>query len=180
MKLCALVALVVGLAAGAAPAAAAYPGTNGKIAFISYRDGNSEIYAMNPDGSEQTNLTNHPAYDSAPGWSPDGSKIAFVSERDGDFEVYVMNADGSGPTNLTNDPTFFDEWPNWQPLVDSVAALGPVGGIAEIEDLSGAPLQSRDPSDISVEILAALLAGVTASALALGGAAWYARRRWLR
>ena len=38
---------------------AAFPGVNGKIAFISNRDGNAEIYVMEPDGSNQTNLTNN-------------------------------------------------------------------------------------------------------------------------
>ena len=46
-----------------------------KIAFISSRDGNFEIYAMNADGSEQTNLTNYSDKDMAPCWSPDGKKI---------------------------------------------------------------------------------------------------------
>ncbi len=38
----------------------------GKIAFYSARDGNHEIYIMNADGSSQTNLTSHPAFDQAP------------------------------------------------------------------------------------------------------------------
>ncbi|NIO48438.1 MAG: hypothetical protein GTN73_03215 [Candidatus Aminicenantes bacterium] len=41
-----------------------------KIAFVSYRDGNAEIYVMNADGSEQTNLTNNPDDDWGPSWSP--------------------------------------------------------------------------------------------------------------
>ncbi len=41
-----------------------------KIAFASNRDGNFEIYVMNADGSDQTNLTNDPEYDWAPAWSP--------------------------------------------------------------------------------------------------------------
>jgi len=41
-----------------------------KIAFLSDRDGNNEIYVMNADGSEQTNLTNNPASDYSPSWSP--------------------------------------------------------------------------------------------------------------
>ena len=59
---------------------------------------------MNADGSNQTNLTNNPAYDGTMAWSPDSSRIAFVSNRDGNSEIYVMNADGSGITNLTNNP----------------------------------------------------------------------------
>ena len=70
-----------------------------KLAFVSRRDGNSEIYVMNADGSAQENLTRQPANDSQPSWSPDGRKIAFVSRRDGNSEIYVMNADGSRLTN---------------------------------------------------------------------------------
>jgi len=73
-----------------------------KIAFVSDRDGNEEIYVMNADGSGVTDLTNHPDPDEFPVWSPDGSKIAFKSWRDGTWEIYVMNADGSGQTRLTN------------------------------------------------------------------------------
>ena len=66
----------------------------------------------NADGSAQTNLTNNPARDEYPAWSPDGSKIAFQSNRDGGPRIYVMNADGSGQTKLTNQG---DEYPAWSP-----------------------------------------------------------------
>lgn len=96
-------AIVVMLAVGASPAPAAFPGTNGKIAFTSFRDGNqSEIYVMNADGSGQARLTSNSADDLEPAWSPDGSEIAFTSFRDTGYDVYVMNADGSGVTRLTN------------------------------------------------------------------------------
>ena len=87
----------------------------GRIAFSSYRDGNLEIYVMNTDGSDQTNLTNNDAADWDPSWSPDGSHIAFSSERDGNSEIYVMTADGSDQTRFTNN----DRWegtPSWSPI----------------------------------------------------------------
>ena len=55
----------------------------GQIAFISDRDGNREIYVMNADGTGLVNLTNNPADDEGPVWSPDGSEILFESTRDG-------------------------------------------------------------------------------------------------
>jgi len=84
------------------------------ILFESYRDGNTEVYMMNPDGSSQTNLTNNPGSDYQPCWSPDGTKIAFETYRDGNGEIYVMNADGTGQTNLTNNLDW-DGWPSWSP-----------------------------------------------------------------
>ena len=73
-----------------------------KIAFCSARDGNPEIYVMNPDGTNQTRLTSNAAGDAEPSFSPDGSKIAFISNRTGNVEIYVMDADGSNQTNVTN------------------------------------------------------------------------------
>lgn len=98
-----LFALLIIAVSSAQPPATTLPVAS-KIAFMSLRDGNPEIYVMNVDGSEQTRLTNHPASDNQPVWSPDGSKIAFSSERDGNVEIYVMNADGSGQRRLTNHP----------------------------------------------------------------------------
>ena len=53
------------------------PPGGSKIAFLSDRDGDYEIYMMNADGTEQINLTNNPARDFSLAWSPNGSKIAF-------------------------------------------------------------------------------------------------------
>src|SRR3989442_10169060 len=74
---------------------------SGRIAFVSNRDGNTEIYVKNADGTGLTRLTNNPAVDDYPAWSPDGSRIAFTSTRDGHYNIYVMNADGTGVTRLT-------------------------------------------------------------------------------
>ena len=86
----------------------------GRIAFNSNRDGNWEIYVMNGDGTGQTRLTNNPAEDFSPAWSPDGLRIAFSSKRDGNPEIYIMNADGTGQTRLTNSPAN-DVHPTWSP-----------------------------------------------------------------
>jgi Tol biopolymer transport system component/tetratricopeptide (TPR) repeat protein len=85
-------------------------GDNSLIVFGTDRDGpdpignhgNEEIYVMNRDGSGQRRLTNHPAADNTPAFSPDGSQIAFMSQRVGGFDIFVMNADGTGQRRLTN------------------------------------------------------------------------------
>jgi Tol biopolymer transport system component len=62
--------------------------------------GDPEIYAMNPDGTGLSRLTDNTAYDLTPDWSPDGKVIAFSSTRDGKRAIYKMNADGSGQTKI--------------------------------------------------------------------------------
>lgn len=62
-----------------------------KIAFISDRDGNFEIYTMNSDGSAQQRLTSNPADDLHPVFSPDGQKILFHSNRSGNYDLYMMD-----------------------------------------------------------------------------------------
>ena len=71
--------------------------TTPKILFSSSRDGNYEVYMMNPDGSEQVNLTQHPADDREAVWSPTGEQILFVSDRGAKRveDLYLMNPDGS-------------------------------------------------------------------------------------
>jgi Tol biopolymer transport system component len=100
---------------------------NGRIAFV--RDegnGWSDIYTMNPDGSNVQRLTNsnqsHYYFD--PAWSPDGTKIAFARfsgtyndslrlYTDAVHEIFVMNADGSDQRRLTQSQS--DSSPTWSP-----------------------------------------------------------------
>jgi TolB protein len=76
-------------------------------------------------------LTNHPAEDMLPTWSPDGKKIAFASKRDGNLEVYVMNADGSGIKNLTN-YSGNDSGPSWSPDGKKITFASRRNGNADI------------------------------------------------
>ena len=94
-----------------------------QIAFVSKRDGNWEIYVMDAHGVNPRRLTNNPAKDLSPSWSPDGKRIAFISDRDGhvpegrvfhNSEIYVMDADGGNQQNLTNHPSD-DRSPSWSP-----------------------------------------------------------------
>jgi len=71
-----------------------------RIAFMSRRDGNWNIYLVNSDGTGLTQLTGDPADDGLPTWSPDGKVIAFVSNRGGPWAVWAMTPDGSGKRQL--------------------------------------------------------------------------------
>lgn len=85
-----------------------------RIAFVSDRDGNREVYVMSADGADQQNLTRHPAEDWTPTWSPDGKRLAFASFRDGNWELYVMDADGGNVRRLTRHSAA-DYSPSWSP-----------------------------------------------------------------
>jgi Tol biopolymer transport system component len=77
-----------------------------RLAFVSERDGNTEVYVVNADGSGLKNLSNHPARDCCPLWSPDGTRFAF-SETGDRPEVYIIDTEGARLANL---PAFGIAW----------------------------------------------------------------------
>ena len=95
--------------------------TAAKIVFISKRDGGSNIYVMDDDGSNVQQLTfrHWPKGDSSPMWSPDGTRIGF--DRDvgkgkfnQQYELFLMDSDGSNVQQLTDNRTL-DGMGTWSP-----------------------------------------------------------------
>jgi TolB protein len=88
------------------------PDEQGKIVFTSNRDGNLEIYTANDDGTQQVRVTDHPASDDSPSWSPDGYTILFTSDRDGAWNIFLVRADGANLRQLTTG-TGSNTAPSW-------------------------------------------------------------------
>src|SRR5215211_3949713 len=83
------------------PAQAAYPGQNGRIAYVSHLpSGLHEIYTMKPNGTDRKQLTDDSVYDTSPVYSPSGTKIAFTR----DSHVYTVNPDGTSEREVPGTP----------------------------------------------------------------------------
>jgi dipeptidyl aminopeptidase/acylaminoacyl peptidase len=95
------------------------PGAPHGIAFTSNRDGNNEVYVMDPNGDNQSRVTDNlmnTSNDQRPDISPDGKQIVFSSNRDGNFEIFIMNSDGSDVIQLTTTSApISNSWPRWSP-----------------------------------------------------------------
>jgi len=101
------------------------------IVFSSDRDGDFEVYVMNPDGSSIRQLTFNTVDDYYPRWSPNGTQIAFVSMRDGDSEIFVMDPLGDNVRQLTFN-NIEDYEPNWSPDGQWITFVSDINGYGEI------------------------------------------------
>lgn len=97
-----------------------------RIAFASYRDGDSDIYTMGRDGTDVRQVTNRDIGDTMPAWSPDGERIVFITVgKQNRTDLWTVRPDGSRLRRLTktNADEFFPVWsPNGRRI--AVAKFG--------------------------------------------------------
>lgn len=87
-------------------------GSGEQVIFQSDRDGDFEIYQMNPDGTHLIRLTSNSVLDAEPAWSSDRSKIIFRSTREGNPQLFEISA--AGTRRVTHD-AFDDDEPSYSP-----------------------------------------------------------------
>ncbi len=133
-----------------------------RIAFVSARTGNRDVFIMDADGSNLFNLTaglTGGADDFQPAWSPDGAVIAFVSEAGGAApDIYVVNADGADLRRLTSPPAA-DDSPAWSPAGDRLAFSSARDGDRALYEVEVACLALAEGCDRYVRRLTAESAG---------------------
>lgn len=106
----------------------------GRLAFASYRDGESEIYSVNADGTGLTRLTHDEERLSKPAWSPDGKSIVYVvTDEEFNVDIYLMKADGSNQARLTTD-RWVDTEPAWDPTGGRIVFSSDRDSYLNIED----------------------------------------------
>jgi TolB protein len=109
-----LAAVVVAMVVSVHSADAAFPGNNGKIAFVREGARDSHIFTINPNGTGLRKISTKPRFDSSPSWSADGKKMAFSGVLQGNWDIYVINANGSGLKRITKSSAG-DFSPTWSP-----------------------------------------------------------------
>jgi serine/threonine protein kinase/Tol biopolymer transport system component len=126
------------------PAATSLGGGTGQIVFASTRSGIPQLYLINADGTDLTQLTIMEKGACQPSWSPDGAQLVFISPCLGraDFfetiynesSLYTINADGTGLKQLTPSPGS-DFEPAWSPDGTRIAFTSVRGGYRQIYSL---------------------------------------------
>jgi Tol biopolymer transport system component len=140
-RLVGIVAWAIAILALAASASATAPGSNGKIYYEgpqSGEDGPSDIYRINPDGSEPQDLTPGSPSEQRPNVSADAQHVVFQSFRDEGWNIFSMNADGSNQVDLTNTKqadNIINFEPTWSPDGTKVTFMRQTPTAGEEQDI---------------------------------------------
>lgn len=99
------------------PTATALPSVlevQGSLAYSTRERGQTDIWVVNVGSRTPLRLTNSPADERDPAWSPDGRRLAYASNQDGNWEIYVYDLASGATTRLTYDLSF-QAAPSWSP-----------------------------------------------------------------
>lgn len=107
-----------------------------------------DLWKVHVDGGVAERLTTHPAAESLPAISPDGSQIAFVARYEGPAELYTMPLDGGMPTRRTYGRR--PGWVGWTPQASVLYATQafsdlPNAQLVQIEERDGGVVETRVP-----------------------------------
>ncbi|MCL6624134.1 MAG: DPP IV N-terminal domain-containing protein, partial [Fimbriimonadales bacterium] len=95
-----------------------------RIAFLSDRTGDLDVWVMLANGTGLLNLSNNAPPNAgvgAPAWDPTGPRVAFVMQgASGDWDLYTINANGAGLVQRTNDSAS-ERDPDWSPSGTQIA-----------------------------------------------------------
>jgi Tol biopolymer transport system component len=109
------------------------PHSSARIAFMSDRDGNWDIYIMDRDGNNVQNLTNSPAREGIPIHVAGQDKLIFASDQDGPMlDVFSIDLDGSNVSNITQAPDSNELPINWSPDGETVVFASDRDGMSQI------------------------------------------------
>ena len=125
------------------------PGGDGQIVYVSDKDGDQEIYLVDPDSGEITQLTNNGSPDEEPHWSMDGDQVAYVSRESGDKEINVIDKDGEQLSRLTNNPGL-DDSPRWSPAEAKLAYVSELQDEGqETSEIYFVNMEDREPNQVT-------------------------------
>jgi serine/threonine protein kinase/Tol biopolymer transport system component len=111
-------------------------GGYGQLAIVSTRAGIPQVFLVNADGSNMTQVSNMPDGACQPDWSPDGARLVFISpcekrlDEYPDAKIYIINVDGSGLTELPIPEGGFE--PVWAPDGQRIAFTSDLSGLYQI------------------------------------------------
>ncbi len=102
-----------------------------RLAFIGTGFGQSDVYVVDIESGDLTQLTGTPQRDDQPSFSPDGRRLAFSSKRGGQFDIKVYDFDTQRVSTLLA-TTADDLWPKWLPTGDRILFVSTRDGINDL------------------------------------------------
>lgn len=115
-----------------------------RIAFVSDRTGNGDIYIVDIDGGNLQQVTSNPGPDAFPAWSPDGTELLFTSNRNKVVDLYAVHLESGEERQITDDARS-EGWAAWSPNGRTIVFSGEFSRSLYLLDQG-----AQDPREIEV------------------------------